>query len=115
MRNALQPLRSGLTTLLAASLLYSVSAAADCLLPAPPSHIPDGHSANEQEMQTAMRTFKQYNEDVDEYMKCLYFEQRRDHLSYGDEVTHRTAALDTLTSVLERFNAQVRIYKSRHT
>jgi hypothetical protein len=115
MRNTFHPLRTWLTTLLGAALLFSVSASADCVLPAPPSRIPDGHSANEQEMQAAIRTLKQYNEDVDEYTKCLYFEQRRNHISFGDEETQRTAALDTLSSVVERFNAQVRIFKSRHS
>ena len=115
MRNALHPLRTWLTRLLAASLLFSISASADCVLPAPPSRIPDGHSANDQEMQAAIRTLKQYNDDVDEYTKCLYFEQRRNHMSFVDEETHRTAALDTLYAVVERFNAQVRIFKSRHS
>jgi hypothetical protein len=115
MRNTLHPPRTWLATLLAASLLFSMSAGADCVLPAPPSRIPDGHSANEQEMQTAMRTFNQYNEDVAEYTKCLYFEKQRNHISYGEAEMQRSAALDTLTTVLERFNAQVRIFKARHS
>ena len=47
-----------MSMLLAGTLLYGLCAAADCLLPAPPSHIPDGSAANEQEMLAAMRTLK---------------------------------------------------------
>jgi hypothetical protein len=114
MRNAFHPLRTALRLLLGAALLSSISARADCVLPAPPSRIPDGHSASEQEMQAAMRTLKQYNDDVDEYTKCLYFEKQRNKISYGEAETHRSAALDTLSDVLGRFNAQVRIFKARH-
>jgi hypothetical protein len=108
-------MRAWLSTVLVGSLLFSMAAAADCVLPAPPSRIPDGHSANEQEMAAAMRTFQQYNEDVAEYTKCLYFEQRRNHITFGDAEVHRSAALDTLSSALGRFNEQVRIFKSRHS
>lgn len=101
--------------LLAATLLYSVSAHADCLLPAPPSHIPDGDSANQQEMIAAMRTFKQYNEDVDEYTKCLDFEQRQNHISADAQVVRRNLALNQLEAIVAKFNEQVRRFKARHT
>jgi hypothetical protein len=104
-----------LPLLLIFSLLYSMTAAANCLLPAPPAHIPDGHSANDQEMLAAIRTIKQYNEDVDEYTKCLLFEQKRNQISFGDQEAQRTEALNTLASVVERLNQQVRIYKARHS
>jgi len=101
--------------LLGVGLLFSMSAGADCVLPAPPSHLPDGHSADEQEMVVAMRTLKQYNDDVDEYTKCLGFEQRQKHLSFGDEERYRNTALNTLATVLGRFNEQVRIFKARRS
>ena len=101
--------------LLVLSLLFSMSAGADCVLPAPPSHIPDGHSANEQEMKSAMRTLQQYNDDVDEYMKCLQFEQHRNRISFGDEEKGRNVAIDSLATVVGHFNEQVRIFKSRHS
>jgi hypothetical protein len=100
---------------LAATLLYPTGAQADCLLPAPPTHIPDGDSANAQEMLAAMRTFKQYNEDVDDYTKCLQFEQRQKHVTDVDEVTRRNNALTELQAMVARFNEQVRRYKARHT
>jgi hypothetical protein len=101
--------------MLAATLLYAASAHADCLLPAPPSHIPDGDSANQQEMLAAMRTFKQYNEDVDEYTKCLDFEQRQNHLSNDAQLIRRNIAINQLETIVAKFNEQVRRFKARHT
>jgi hypothetical protein len=101
--------------LLLSAALFSMSAGADCVLPAPPSHLPDGHSANEQEMRAAMRTVQHYNDDVDEYVKCLEFEQRRNLLSVADRTKERTDALDSLAVVVGHFNEQVRIFKSRQS
>ena len=49
--------------LAALAVAYSVSLAAhaDCVLPPAPSKIPDGKTASEQEMVTAMQTLKEYN------------------------------------------------------
>jgi hypothetical protein len=104
-----------MSTLLAGTLLYALCAAADCLLPAPPSHIPDGSSANEQEMLAAMRTLKQYNDDVNEYTRCLEFQQRQNQLSFEDRAKHSDAALNTLATVAARFNEQVRRFKARRS
>jgi hypothetical protein len=103
------------TTLLVVSLLFSMSAGADCVLPAPPSHIPDGHSANEQEMKSAMRTLQQYNDDVNEYTQCLVFQLHQNHLTADDVQKHQTDALNTLATVAGHFNEQVRIFKTRHS
>ena|ERR1700744_1451832 len=103
------------STALFAALLYSLSALADCVLPAPPSHIPDGSSASEQEMVAAMRTLKQYHGDVDDYTKCLGFEQRQSRLSNDALEMHRNNALSTLASVVSRFNEQVRRFRSRRS
>jgi len=100
--------------LLAAALLCALPAGAECLLPAAPSRIPDGSSATEQEMVAAMRTLKQYNDDVDEYTKCLDFEQRRNRISFSEQETHRDVALNKLASVAGLFNEQVRRFKARH-
>ncbi len=111
----LRRLMLSVPALLAATLLQAVSAHADCLLPAPPSHIPDGDLANQQEMVAAMRTFKQYNEDVDEYTKCLEFEQRQNHLSNDAQVLRRNIAINQLETMVAHFNEQVRRFKARHT
>jgi hypothetical protein len=100
---------------LTVALLYSASAGAGCLLPAPPSRIPDGSSATEQEMVGAMRTLKQYNDDVSEYTKCLEFEQKRNRISFDDQAKNRDSALSTLATVAAQFNEQVRRFKARHS
>jgi len=100
---------------LAASLIYALPVRADCLLPAPPGHIPDGRVASEPEMRAAMRTLQQYNEDVDEYGKCLEFEQRVKHVSPYDQEKQRTVAMETRANVVEQFNQQVRLWKARRS
>jgi hypothetical protein len=104
-----------ISTLLAGTLLYALCAAADCVLPAPPSHIPDGSSANEQEMVAAMKTLKQYNDDVNEYTSCLEFQQRQNRITFEDRQMHRDVALNTLATVAARFNEQVRRFKARRS
>jgi hypothetical protein len=99
---------------LSAVMLYSAAAAAGCELPSPPSRIPDGSSATEQEMVAAMRTLKQYNDDVSEYTKCLEFEGKRNRITIDDQAKHRDLALNTLASVAAQFNEQVRRFKARH-
>lgn len=100
--------------MLAAVMLYSASAAAGCQLPAPPSRIPDGSSATEQEMVAAMKTLKQYNADVGEYTMCLEFEGKRNRISFDDQTKNRDLALNTLATVAAQFNEQVRRFKARH-
>jgi hypothetical protein len=109
------PPRIWVTTVLLATLLYSLAAEADCVLPAAPSHIPDGSSASEQEMIAAMKILKQYNDDVDEYTKCLDFERRQNRISIDLQEAHRSSALNLLATVVARFNEQVRRFKSRRT
>jgi hypothetical protein len=104
-----------MSTLLAGTLLYALCAAADCLLPAPPSRIPDGSSANQQEMLAAMRTLKQYDDDVNEYTRCLDFQQRQNRISFDDHEKQRVDALNTLAVVAARFNEQVRRFKARRS
>jgi hypothetical protein len=93
----------------------SLQAHADqCRLPPAPSKIPDGSTATQQEMVTAMETIKQYNSDVQTYLKCLDFETRQNQLSSGDETTLHNAAVDRLTHVADEFNTQVRSFKAKH-
>jgi hypothetical protein len=98
---------------LAVAYAASVPAYADCVLPPAPSKIPDGSTASQQEMLTAMQTLKEYNGDVDTYMKCLEFEAKQNRLSHGDEERMHNAAVDTLTKVAAKFNEQVRTFKAK--
>ena len=101
--------------LLATALAYAVSlpAHADCVLPPAPSKIPDGTTASEQEMLTAMATLKEYNGDVDTYTKCLDFEAKQNHLSRTDADRMHNTAIETLQKVAAKFNEQVRTFKSK--
>jgi hypothetical protein len=97
----------------AAAYCFSLAAHADCVLPPAPSKIPDGNSASEQEMITAMQTLKEYNADVDTYLKCLEFETKQNRLSAGDQEKMHNTAVDTLQKVAAKFNEQVRTFKSK--
>jgi len=101
--------------LLAAVLTCAASlpAYADCVLPPAPSKIPDGNSASEQEMVTAMQTLKEYNGDVDTYTKCLEFEAKQNRLSRSEEERMHNSAVETLQKVAAKFNEQVRTFKSK--
>ena len=100
---------------LAAACTVSLPARADqCRLPPAPSKIPDGSTATQQEMVTAMETIKQYNSDVQTYLKCLDFEARQNQLSPGDQTSLHNTAVDQLTHVADEFNVQVRSFKSKH-
>ena len=97
----------------AAAYCLSLAAHADCVLPPAPSKIPDGNSASEQEMITAMQTLKEYNADVDTYLKCLDFETKQNRLSAGDQEKMHNTAVDTMQKVAAKFNEQVRTFKSK--
>ena len=97
----------------AAACCFSLAAQADCVLPPAPSKIPDGNSASEQEMITAMQTLKEYNADVDTYLKCLDFETKQNRLSAGDQEKMHNTAVDTMQKVASKFNEQVRTFKAK--
>jgi predicted transglutaminase-like cysteine proteinase len=99
--------------LTALALAASMQAQADCVLPPAPSKIPDGNTASQQEMLTAMNTLKEYNGDVDTYTKCLEFEAKQNRLSRTDEEKMHNAAVDTLQKVAAKFNEQVRTFKAK--
>ena len=86
---------------------------ADCVLPPAPSKIPDGNTATQQEMMTAMQTLKEYNQDVETYTKCLEFEASHNRLSNSDAQRMHNAAVDTLQKIAAKFNEQVRTFKAK--
>jgi hypothetical protein len=97
------------------STLRSAPARADCVLPPPPSKIPDGANASQQEMVTAMQTLKQYDGDVSVYLKCLEFESRQNRLPLSLRELKHDAAVAQLQEVADKFNQQVRVFKSKHS
>jgi predicted transglutaminase-like cysteine proteinase len=100
---------------LSAACAVSFQAHADtCRLPPAPSKIPDGSTATQQEMITAMETIKQYNSDVQTYLKCLDFEARQNQLNSADQMNLHNTAVEQLTRIADKFNAQVKTFKSKH-
>jgi hypothetical protein len=97
----------------AVACTISLPAFADCNLPPAPSKIPDGTSANEQEMISAMQTLKAYNGDVDVYLKCLEFETKQNRLSSDEHAKKHNTAVTTLEKVAAKFNEQVRVFKAK--
>jgi hypothetical protein len=93
--------------------MVSLPVFADCNLPPAPSKIPDGTSASEQEMISAMQTLKAYNGDVDVYLKCLEFETKQNRLSSDEHARKHNTAVTTLEKVAAKFNEQVRAFKAK--
>jgi hypothetical protein len=111
----LGPIATLAGALMLLSTLLSLPARAECVLPPPPSKIPDGANASEQEMVTAMQTMKQYDGDVDVYLKCLEFESRQNRLPANLRDLKHDAAVARLQEIADKFNQQVRLFKAKHS
>ena len=92
---------------------FTMPAFADCSAPAAPSKVPDGKAATEPEMVAAMQTLKQYDADVNTYVKCLEFEAKQNRLSREEQARRHNQAMDTLTATAAKFNEQVKVFKSK--
>ena len=113
----------------AAAALMTATAHADCAYPSPPGKLPDGNSATMEEMVSAQKDVKEYNKQIETYLGCLDKEQKDAIASAGDkpsdeqkaklqkiqqlQTQKHNAAVDQMQSVADRFNEQVRIFKSR--
>ena len=100
---------------------------ADCSYPPPPAKLPDGNTATMQEMLDGKNAVTQYNKDINAYVACIKLEHETAVTTAGDkltpqqkadmekiEVQKNNAAVDQLQSVADRFNEQIRIYKTKH-
>src|SRR3954469_927474 len=92
---------------------FTLPAFADCALPTAPGKVPDGSSAKEPEMVAAMQTLKQYDSDVNTYVKCLEFEAKQNRLSREEQARRHNQAMDSLTATAAKFNEQVRLFKAK--
>ncbi len=97
-----------------AAVLTCLPAFADCTLPPPPSKIPNGSTASEQDMIAAMNTLKEYNGDVTVYLKCLDYEVKQNRMSAGARDAKNNDAVAQLQSIADKFNQQVRAFKAKH-
>lgn len=102
------------------ALACGAGAQAECTFPKAPATIPDGKTASEQEMITAMNAFKAYNDEVTAFGGCLDQEIKERGLGSAQVMQMKTmktkklnAAIDELQAKAKLFNEQVRIYKAR--
>jgi hypothetical protein len=99
---------------------------ADCTYPPPPAKLPDGNSATMEEMLEGKKAVTQYNKDINAYVACIKLEHESAVTNAGDkltpqqkadmekmEVQKNNAAVDQLQTIADRFNEQVRLYKSK--
>lgn len=92
---------------------WSGSAYSGCNLPPAPTRVPDGSTASEPEMRTAMQTLKRYDTDVNNYLKCLAFEAQQQRLTREEQARRHNAAIEALQGAADRFNAQMRLFMAR--
>ncbi len=98
----------------------SLSAQADCVYPKAPASIPDGKTATEAEMVSAMTAFKAYDADVKAFGACLDEETKQKAAGTAQLMQIKTmqskklnAAVEELQSKAKEFNEQVRVFKAR--
>lgn len=103
-----------------AALAFASWAQADCAFPKAPASIPDGKTASEQEMMTAMAAFKAYNEEVHAFGACLDQETKDKAAGTGQLMQLKTMQAKKLNTAVEElqakaklFNEQVRAFKAR--
>jgi len=116
------------------SLCAGGAAYADCSYPPAPDHLPDGRTATMADMVAAQKSVKEYDVAINAYLACIKLEHddtlsKMDQPKPGEkptpeqkkalddldrvEVQKHNAAIDQDHSVADRFNEQVRIFKSR--
>jgi hypothetical protein len=121
---------------LAVSLAFCAAGAAyaDCSYPPAPDHLPDGRTATMPEMVAAQKTVKEYDVAINAYLACIKLEhddtisklpqpkqgekptpEQKKAIEDLDrvEVQKHNAAIDQDHAVADRFNEQVRVFKSR--
>jgi hypothetical protein len=112
---------------MAVTAALSVGAArADCPYPTPPDKIPDGASATLQDMIAGQKAVSEYNKAVTDYVGCIdkavadAIAQGGDKLKPAQkadmqrvETQKHNAAIDQLQSVADRFNEQVKVFKTK--
>jgi hypothetical protein len=88
---------------------------ADCTFPKPPQQIPDGSSATEEQMKTAMNAFKTYKADLETFGACLDAEAKQSSSMAAKSMQSKkiAAANEEFENKAKAFNEQVRIFKSK--
>jgi hypothetical protein len=113
--------------LLGVALLAAPAAYGACTYPPAPDKIPDGNNATMEEMVTAQKAVKKYNDDINAYVACIKLEHDQAVARQGETLTEEqkkerervqvqkhNAAIDELEAVAARFNEQVKVYKAKN-
>ncbi len=111
-------------TLALLALAASGAAQATCIYPRAPDKLPDGSTATYEEMVAAQKAVQQFNEDINSYNACLDLEistlEKSGDLDENELAERRAmqakknnAAVDAVQEVADRFNEQLRIFKTR--
>ena len=115
------------------TLVFALGAAAHaqatCTYPPSPEAPPDGNTATKDEMIAAKHDFDRFNSEMNSYLDCLKLEMDAatpkdvkkltpDEKKKAEDqqkilVQKNNAAVDELQAVVGRFNAQLKIYKSK--
>ena len=111
---------------IAVAVALAPAAYADCSYPPAPSHLPDGNTATLAEMLAGEKDVQSYNKDMMAYLSCIKLERDSNIAHSGAKLTKRqrqeleaieiqkhNAAVDQLKTVANRFNEQVRIFKTK--
>lgn len=107
--------------------------AADCDYPRAPATMPDGATANIDEMKAAKKDYDKYNSDMSVYLECLAAERdaatpkvedgmsdskKKEVQKEADEISKRyvakyDSAFDELHAIMDRFNEQIRSFNAK--
>lgn len=111
-------------TLALIALAAAGAAQATCIYPRAPDKLPDGSTATYEEMAAGQKAVQQFNEDINAYNSCLDLEMANQEKSGTFDENRLTelraiqakknnAAVDEVQAVADRFNEQLRIFKTR--
>ena len=111
-------------TLALIALAAAGAAQATCIYPRAPDNLPDGSRATYEEMVAGQKAVQQFNEDINAYNSCLDLEMANQEKSGTFDENRLTelraiqakknnAAVDEVQAVADRFNEQLRIFKTR--
>src|SRR5688572_3503382 len=106
------------------ALAVAGAAQATCIYPRAPDRLPDGSTATFEEMAAAQKAVQQFNEDINAYNSCLdlematleksgAFDENRLTELRAIQAKKNNAAVDEVQAVADRFNEQLRIFKTR--
>jgi opacity protein-like surface antigen len=110
--------------------ILPAAAFADCVYPKQPPKAPDGNRATRSEMVSAMKVYKQYQDDITDYLTCLKAEHEatlakvdpnldakaaeKEKKKLTDRwASKNDAAVDEAQEVADRINEQIRVCKAR--